>query len=159
MAVDKNKATINFISSYPEINTSPLFVNFMNGADNDFQFMTDSNDSALNKPFVDGSVLKRYIFSIVVTKAITDDAIAKDILENENVTDIAEIQAFMDWINAQGELNIFPDFGEDCVIEEMHTTAENPDMTGINVEVSPALAIYCVEIRIDYIDYSKVIWS
>ena len=157
--VDKNKATLNFIANYPGINTSPLFVNFMKANNDDVQFITDSNDSAMNRTFVDGSVAKQYLFSIIVSRTISDEAIAKDIMENENVTDIAEIQAFMDWINEQGENQNFPDFGSNCVIEEMHTTSENPDINGINIEVSPALALYSMEIRIDYIDYSKVIWS
>ena len=127
--------------------------------DDDVQFLTDSNETALNKTFVDGSVMKRYTFTLVITKSITDLAIAKDILDNENIGDIADIQTFMDWINEQGDNNNYPIFGDTCVIEEMHTTSENPSLDGINTDVTPALAMYSMEIRIDYIDYSKVIWS
>lgn len=157
--MDKNTATINFLAEYPDIQTSPLFVNFIKAKDDNIQFMPSSNDKALNKPFVDGSVLKRYTFSLVITKSMTDLALPKDVLSNENLDDIAELQALMDWINEQGESNNFPDFGDKCVIEEMHTTAENPSLDGINTEVTPALALYSMEIRIDYIDYTKVIWS
>ena len=159
MSVDKNKATINFIANYPGMATSPIFFNFINAKDNDIQFLTDSNDKTVNRPFVDGSVMKQYTFTLLLTKSITDMAIAKDIMLNENIDDIADIQAFMDWINEQGENEIFPNFGESCIIEEMHTTSENPSLDGIDDEVTPALALYSVEIRIDYIDYSKVIWS
>ena len=159
MMVDKNKATINFIATYPGIETSPIFVNFLTANDDDVQFLTDSNETALNKTFVDGSVMKRYTFTIVITKSITDLAIAKDILDNENIGDMADIQTFMDWINEQGDNNNYPIFGDTCVIEEMHTTSENPSLDGINTDVTPALAMYSMEIRIDYIDYSKVIWS
>jgi len=157
--VDKNTAIINFLVTYPDIQTSPLFVNFINAKDNNVQFMPSSNDKALNKPFIDGSVLKRYTFSLVITKSMTDTALPKDVLANENLEDLAEIQHLMDWINEQGDNHNYPDFGEDCVIEEMHTTAENPSLDGINTEVTPALALYSMEIRIDYIDYTKVIWS
>lgn len=159
MTIDKNKATLNFITTYPGITTSPIFMNFINAKDNDVQFITDSNDTSLNRNFVDGSKMKRYIFTIVISKSITNLAIAKDEMVSENIDDIAEIQDFMDWINEQGDNEIYPDFGEQCVIEEMHTTAENPSLDGIDTEVSPALALYSIEIRIDYIDYSKVIWS
>ena len=155
----KEKAILAFITEYPETQDSPIFINFINAQDNDIQFLTSSNDKALNKKFVDGSEMKRYTFSLVITKSVTDMAIAKDLLINENIDDIADIQAFMDWINEQGENHVYPDFGEDCVIEEMHTTAENPSLDGINTEVSPALALYSMEIVIDYIDYSKIIWS
>lgn len=159
MATDKNKAILDFIATYDGIATNPVFVNFINAKDDDIQFLTSSNDVALNRPFIDGSVMKQYTFSLVITKSITDMAIAKDVMTNENVDDIADIQAFMNWVNEQGDNHTYPDFGEDCVIEEMHTTSENPSLDGIDDEVSPALALYSMEIRIDYIDYSKVIWS
>ena len=156
---DKNTATINFLINYSGFTTSPLFVNFIKAIDNNIQFLTDSNEKALNKPFIDGSVLKRYTFSIVITKSMTDTALPTTTLTNENIEDIAEIQSLMDWINEQGDNHNYPDFGADCVIEDMHTTAENPSLDGINTEVTPALALYSIEIRIDYIDYTKVIWS
>lgn len=157
--VDKNKAILDFITTYTGITTSPIFVNFINAKNDDIQFLTSSNDKSLNRKFIDGSVMKQYTFSLVITKSITDMAIAKDLLENENIDDMADIQAFMDWVNEQGENQNYPNFGEDCVIEEMHTAAENPSLDGINTDVSPALALYSMEIRINYIDYSKVIWS
>ena len=157
--MDKNKAILDFITTYDGIETSPIFVNFINAKDNDIQFLTDDNEVYLNRKYIDGSVMKRYTFSLIITKSMTSMAIAKDELTSENIDDLADIQKFMDWINEQGENQVFPDFGENCVIEEMHTTSENPSMHGINTEVSPVLALYSVEIRIDYIDYSKVIWS
>ena len=159
MYMDKNKATINFLVTYPDLLTSPLFVNFINAKNENIQFMPSSNDKALNKPFIDGSVKKRYTFSLVITKSMTDLAFPTTTLTNENIEDLAEIQSLMDWINEQGDNYNYPDFGTDCVIEEMHTVAENPSLDGINTEVTPALALYSMEIRIDYIDYTKVIWS
>ena len=147
--MDKNKAILEFITTYSGIETSPIFINFINANNDNVQLLTASNEKGLNRQFVDGSVMKRYTFSLVITKTITNTAIAKDILTNENIDDIADIQAFMDWVNEQGDNHNYPNFGEDCVIEEMHTTSENPSLDGINTEVS----------RIDYIDYSKVIWS
>lgn len=157
--VDKNKATLDFITTYEGIEQSPIFINFINAKDEDVQILTDSNEVSLNRPFIDGSVKKQYTFSIVVTKSITNLALAKDGLLSENIDDLADMQAFMDWVNEQGENRNYPNFGDKCVIEDMHTTAENPSIDGINTEVSPALALYTMDIRIDYIDYSKVIWS
>lgn len=156
---DKNTAILDFLVNYEGFQSSPMFVNFINAKDNDVQFLTDSNDKALNRPYIDGSVKKRYTFSLVITKSMTDLALPTTSLTNENIEDIAEIQALMDWINEQGENHVYPNFGENCIIEEMHTTAENPSLDGINTEVTPALALYSLEIWIDYIDYTKVIWS
>ena len=157
--MDKTKAVLNFITTYDGIETSPIFVNFINAKNDDIQLLTSENETVLNRKFIDGSVMKQYTFTIVVTKSITSLAIAKDGLLSENIDDLADMQKFMDWINEQGYNRNFPDFGENCTIEEMHTTAENPSITGINTEANPALALYNIEIRIDYIDYSKVIWS
>lgn len=157
--MDKNQAILNFIVGYEGIATSPIFVNFINAKNNDVQFIPDSNDKALNSRFIDGSIMKQYTYSLVIIKSISDMAIAKDIMSGENIDDLVDIQRLMDWINEQGENQNYPDFGEKCVIEDMHTTAENPSLDGINTEVTPTLALYSMEIRIDYIDYSKVIWS
>ena len=160
--IDKNQAVLNFIGTYEGIATSPIFINFINAKDKDIQFLTMSNEKALNHRFIDGSVMKQYTFSIVITRSITDMAMVKELEtgeNNENIDDLAEIQSFMDWINEQGDKEHYPDFGSDCVIEEMHTTAENPSIDGVNTEVTPALALYSMEIVIDYIDYSKIIWS
>ncbi len=157
--IDKNTATINFLTTFPDIQTSPLFVNFIKAKDDNIQFMPSSNDKTLDKPYIDGSVKKRYTFSLVITKSMTDTALPTSTLTNENIDDLAEIQSLMDWVNEQNDLHNFPNFGDKCEIEEMHTSAENPSLDGINTEVTPALALYSMEIWIDYIDYTKVIWS
>ena len=162
MSVDKNTATLDFLATYPDIQGNRLFFNFINAHDNDIQFISSSNEKVLDKPYVDGSVKKQYNFSLVITKTMSSQAIAKDAelgLMSENLDDIADIQAVMDWVNEQGEARNFPDFGDKCIIDAMHTSAENPNLDGINTEAKPALALYSMEIRIDYIDYTKVIWS
>lgn len=158
-SIDKNQAVVDFLMTYEDIQTIPLFFNFINAKDNNIQFLTSSNDKDLNKQFIDGSVLRRYEFSLLITKSITDMAMVNGVLTNENVEDIADIQKVMDWINEQNDLQNFPNFGDKCVVEEMHTLSDNPSLDGINTEVSPALAMYSMAIRIDYIDYNKVIWS
>ena len=164
-AIDKNQATIDFIITYSGISTSPIFVNFIDAKDNDIQFITDDNETSLNKEFVDGSVMKRYTFSLLITRSIANFAIVTAqpsigaTLSNENIDDLADIQKFMDWINEQGESHNFPDFGKNCIIEEMRTTTDNPSIEGFNTEVNPVLCMYGIEIVIDYIDYTKVIWS
>lgn len=157
--MDKNKAVVEFLTTYEGIATSPIFLNFINAQNNDIQILTKDNEVMLNRKFIDGSVMKQYTFSIVVTKSITSLAMVKEGVISENIDDLADMQAFMDWVNEQGENQNYPNFGESCVIEEMHTTAENPSIDGITSEPSPALALYSMEIRIVYIDYSKVVWS
>lgn len=157
--IDKNQAVIDFLCSYENIQSNPLFFNFINAKDNNIQFLTETNDKSLSRQYIDGSVARQYTFTLMITKSITDMAILQGSLTNENLEDIANIQEIMDWINEQNDEQNYPNFGEECIIEEMHTTAENPSLDGINTEVSPALALYSMQIRIDYIDYTKIIWK
>lgn len=166
MAVDKNKAVIEYITSYPDIQSVPLFFNFINAKDNNIQFLTESTDKSLSIHYIDGSVKRQYEFTLVITKSITDLAVVKPDptqeevwLSNENIEDMADIQALMDWINEQDDEHNYPNFGEDCVIENIHTLTENPQLEGVNTDVTPALAMYSMSIGIVYIDYSKTLWK
>lgn len=159
MSVDKNQAVINYIIQCPEIINSPLYFNFLNANDGTTQLLTQSNERYASKRYIDGSVLKIYSFTIVISKSTADIAVVKlEGYPNENVSDMADIQALIDWIQEQEDLHNYPNFGEDCLVEEISTTSENPHFDGIDEQVSPPLAIYSVTIEIKYLDVSKVIW-
>lgn len=157
--VDKNQAVIDYIVECPTIRNSPLYFNFINAEDDTNQFVTQSNERYASKRYVDGSILKIYSFTIILYKSTADIAVVKlDGYPNENISDMSDIQALIEWISEQNELHNYPDFGEDCIIEEISTTTENPNFDGIDDQVSPPLAIYSVTIEIQYLDESKKIW-
>ena len=159
MAVDKQSAIISYILQCPQIQNSPLYFNFINAKDNSNQIVTSANDKYANKPYITGSVEKIYTFTIMIFKSITDDAIVK--LEgymHENVEELAYVQGLIDWITAQNDLRNYPNFGTDCEVDSIETSEETPRLEGINVEVSPALAMYSVTIKVRYVDNSKNIW-
>ena len=70
-----------------------------------------------------------------------------------------QVQDIIDWITEQAELRNYPDFGEDCVIDDMRALSNNPNLNGVDTSIKPALAKYSVSIQIDYIDNSKKLWS
>ena len=78
--------------------------------------------------------------------------------ENENLSDMSDIQKLIEWIAEQNELRNFPDFGEDCIIDSISTTTEEPKFEGIDEQISPPLAVYSTSIQIRYIDMSKKLW-
>ena len=159
MGVDKNQAVIDYIIQCPEIVNSPLYFNFLNANDGTNQFLTQTSERYGSKRYIDGSILKIYSFMIVAFKSTADIAVVKlDGYPNENISDMADIQALIDWIQEQEDLHNYPNFGEDCLVEEISTTSENPHFDGIDEQVSPPLAIYSVTIEIKYLDVSKVIW-
>lgn len=167
--VDKNSAFIDYILQCPQIVDSPLYFNFINAKDNNTQIITNSDDRSISRPYVDGSVKRRYTFTIIQFKSITDIPIVKfptigtstseSTFSNENVDDLADMQALIDWISEQEDLHNYPNFGDNCEIDEIRATTDSPRFDGINTEINPNLAMYSIDIEIEYIDTSKVIWN
>lgn len=156
--MDKNKAVIDFLIQCPAIQNSPLYFNFTQAEDDNKQFVTTSNDKNMNKRFIDGSVQKRYTFTIIDYRSVAYQAIVKDpefMGANENVEELLDVQSIMDWINEQADAHNYPDFGEDCMIDDMRTLTENPNTNGVDTSLTPALAKYSISVQIDYIDSSK----
>ena len=157
--VDKNQAIIDFLLDCPQLAYNKMFFNFINGQDNDKQIITIANDRATQKPFIDGSVMKRYSFSIVDFRSVSYQAIVNvPGHPNENVEEMLDVQGILDWVKAQADARNFPDFGEDCIIDSMITSSETPNLNGVDTSVKPALAKYSMSIFIDYIDNSKKLW-
>lgn len=159
MATDKNQAVIDYIITCPTILNSPLYFNFINAKDDTNQFFTESTDTYSNKPFIDGSVEKIYTFTILTFKSAADIAVVKQSgYENENLSDMSDIQKLIEWIAEQNKLRNFPNFGEECIIDSIETTTEQPKFEGIDEQITPPLAVYSTSIQIKYIDISNLIW-
>ena len=157
--VDKNQAVIDYLITCPAILNSPLYFNFINAKNDTNQFLTATSDMYTTRRYIDGSAYKIYTFSIITFKSVADIAVPKiGGYESENVSDMATIQNLIDWIKEQETLKNYPNFGEDCEVDEILTTTENPRFGGVDNQVSPPLAVYVVSIQIKYIDKSKMIW-
>jgi len=157
--VDKNQAVIDFLINCPAIQSNPLYFNFLNAKDGNKQLVTSGNDKSMSQPYIDGSVMKRYTFTIIDYKSIAYQAIVKQPgYVNENVDEMLDVQAVMDWIEDQADARNFPDFGSTCVIDDMRTLTDNPNLNGVDTSVTPALAKYSMSIQIDYLDKTKAIW-
>lgn len=159
MRVNKNQAVIDYIITCPTILNSPLYFNFINAKDDTNQLFTNSTDTYTNRNFVDGSVEKLYTFTIITYKSAADIAVVKQSgYENENLSDMSDIQKLIEWITEQNEARNFPNFGEDCIIDSIETTTEQPKFDGIDDQITPPLAVYSTSIQIKYIDVSKRLW-
>lgn len=157
--VNKNQAVIDYLITCPNIFNSPLYFNFINAENNSNQFLTTSNDEYGNVTYVDGSVKRLYTFTILTYKSAADIAVVKmSGYPNENVSDMHDVQALIDWIKEQNELQNFPDFGSDCLIESIRPSTDEPNFDGIDEQTSPPLAVYSTSIKIEYIDTSKTVW-
>lgn len=158
--VDKNQAVINFLIDCPQLRDNPLFFNFVEAKDNNKQLLVLGNEKSLNTTFIDGSVMKRYTFTIIDYRSVAYQAIVKDTQHiNENVEELLDVQGIIDWISNQEDLHNYPDFGEKCQIESMTALTDNPNLNGVDSSTKPSLAKYSFSIRIDYLDTSKRIWN
>lgn len=158
--VDKNQAIIDFLLDCPQLMYNSVFFNAINAKDNDKQIITQSNDASLNSKYIDGSVLRRYTFTVIDFRSVIYQPLPKvEGYVSENVEELFDVQSIMDWVNEQADLQNYPDFGEDCVIDSMRTTSDNPNLNGIDTNVTPALAKYSMSIQIDYLDTSKAVWN
>lgn len=156
---DKNEAMINFLLECPTIQENPLFFNFAYEEDGNNHFITEKD--SIKRHFIDGSVLKHYTFTIASYYSVSHNAILKDgdNISDENIENMAKIQAILDWVNEQADNRNFPDFGEDCEIEEMETLTTDPDIDGIDTSVNPPVARYSVGVKLQYRDKSKKVWN
>lgn len=158
--VDKNQAIIDFLMQCPAIAENPVFFNFLNAKDNNKQIITQSTDRSLNHSYVDGSVGKRYTFTIIDFRSITYQPLPKQPgYSSENVEEMLDVQGILDWVNEQADIENYPDFGDNCLIDRMETTTDIPNLDGVDTQMAPALAKYSISIQIDYIDKSKTIWN
>ena len=158
--MDKNQAIIDYLNTCPSIVNNPLFFNFANAKDENKQITVRSSDKNRNRSYVDGSVEKQFSFTIYDFRSISYNAIVTQTgLVNENVDELKDIQGIIDWLTEQNELRNFPNFGEDCIIDSIYTTTENPDLAGVDKTVSPPVAVYAITINVDYLDTSKKIWQ
>lgn len=157
--MDKNEQLVNYFLTCPQIKDSPLYFNFIKAEDSTTQILTDYNDIYANTTYIDGSELKLYNFTIIMFRSVSPTAIAKvSGYTNENIVDLADIQALIDWVTEQNEIHNYPDFGENCIVQSIKSTTVNPIYSGIDIEVSPNLAVYNVTFQIEYLDISKKIW-
>ena len=156
--MNKDEAFINFIKTCELFNNEKLFFNFGIVEQGARQFITQSDDALIDKECIDGSKRKRYTMYLDTFKStsyipIVDDKLTVD----ENFEEFNEVQEILDWINDQDSIRNYPDFGTDIVIDKMQTTTNKPELVTVNRTLEPAVAIYRISVRIDYVDLSNTI--
>jgi hypothetical protein len=157
---DMNAVMLQYLCECPTIQENPIYFNFAQSQDNNQLFVTSTN--TINEEYVDGSKLRRYQFTLFVYKSLSYDPVVKMegyVKSHENVSEVADLQEILDWIQQQADEKNYPDFGTDCIIDNMKTATSNPVLYGTDVSVTPALAKYGMTVQIDYIDTSTVLFK
>lgn len=156
--MDKSQAVLNFLQTCPTIQKNPLFFNFGSIEDNATQAIIKSDDVALHRPYIDGSAYRRFTFSIDSFKSVAYNPVVSG-KPDENLEGFKEVQALLDWINAQDKIHNYPVFDNEFFIEKMKTLTSKPDLVGVDTTQTPSMAIYRISIQIDYIDKSDCLWK
>lgn len=160
MTVDKHEAMLKYLLQCPTVSNNPLFFNFGELKENSTQFITTSNSEKYTQRFIDGTEAKNYLFTLLTFKTISYNAIVKkEGYPAENITELAEFQEVIDWVNAQDDLNNYPDFGAECHIDRIMCTTANPVIADVDSDIEPAIATYSITISVDYLDKSKCVWG
>lgn len=158
--VDKHQAMIDYLLTCPQVRDNPLFFNFGEARENNNQFITTSNSETYGVEYIDGSRLKYYAFTLLTFKAISYNAVVKTGgKQDENLTEMTEFQEIIDWISDQDDAGNYPDFGEDCQVDNIVCLTANPVLSDVDASMEPAIATYTITIRVVYLDNSKKIWK
>ena len=156
--VDKYNAVIEYLKQCPQIASNPLFFNFAQAEDNNKQLLMTANEKVLNRQYIDGSVQKRFTFTIIDYRSVIYQALAQG-KNNENVEEILDVQGIIDWIEQQDAIQNYPSFGDNCIIDSISSQTDNPNLNGVDTNLKPAIAKYHISIVVDYLDTSKCIWN
>ena len=159
--MSKDEIMIEYLLTCPYIRDNSLFFNYAEGEDNTNHFETNATDVSVQKPFVDGSVLKQYTFTLASYKSLGYRAVdVEDVSTDENIDDLEEVQQILEWINEQADNGNFPNFGTGYVVEEMECSTDRPKLDGMfNDAVGTPIARYSIVIRLQYIDNTKLLWN
>ena len=159
--MEKDDIMIEYLLQCSSVGDRSLFFNYAEGEDDTNHFVTQATDVKTQKPFIDGSVEKRYSFTLISYKSIGYRPVDNDnVSSDENLDELAEVQAIIDWINVQSESKIYPDFGANCQIDEMICTTDKPVLLGVFADTQGnPMARYSMTIQIDYLDITKKIWK
>lgn len=117
--------------------------NFSGESPDRVSFLTNYSDK-VRKNYIRIGAEKEYGFTILITKFYSQDS------DDLNLQAMNFAQAFMDWLDAQGEKKVFPDLGEKCQVKKMEVLQNMPNLSGIDME--NGVAQYMIQCRVIYFE-------
>ena len=158
--MDKNQALINYLLTCEKIKNSSLYFNLASIKNGVTQLVPLTQDKAVNTPYIDGSVDKKYSLTVILYLSTNPVPVPKVINKTvDSIVDMSEVQQLIDWVANQEKTKNYPDFGKKCPVNKIAVTSENPRTDQIDMSVTPPLAKYSFTIEVYYTDISDVIWN
>lgn len=128
-----------------ELAGNVLNFNFSPESADEFALITNYSDKVV-KEFITGDTRKAYGFTVIIIKNYSTFA------DDCNLDAMNFAQGFMDWIESQNRLKVYPDFG-DCEVEKMEVLQNMPNLAGVNKDAG--LARYMIQARILYMEHDN----
>lgn len=117
--------------------------NFSPNSSDKITFVTNYSDK-VRKKYIRVGAEKEYGFTILITKSYSQDD------DDLNLEAMNFAQAFMDWLDEQGEQKQFPNFGDKCQVKKMETLQNMPNLAEIDME--NGVARYMLQCRVIYFE-------
>ena len=160
MDINKNQNMIDYLMTCAFISSGSLFFNYAEESESTYSFLTVADDKDLQKPYIDGSVLKRYTFQLICYKPLSNNPLVNEAgFIDENMQNLEEVQKVLDWIEEQESIRNYPYFGDLIQPERIYCMTNDPNLFAIDTESDPALAKYSVVVRFEYLDKTKMLFS
>lgn len=127
------------------IKNNKLFLNAVEASDSNIQIVTQQISRNEAKHYVDGSVLHKVRFTVFDFKSISFNQLLKTMVDkNENVTDLLEVGNINEYVKAQNESGVFPDFGVGYEVESIYCEYSTPSTPSIdNTLAKYSIPIVC----------------
>lgn len=129
-----------------ELTRDILHFNYSPESSDSFGLITNYAEKTVKK-FINGDARKAYGFTIEIIKEYSTFG------DDLNLECMNFVQGFMDWLDDQNTEKNYPDFGDNCEVEEIEILQNMPNFAGMNPEAG--LARYMVQGRILYIERDK----
>ena len=158
MTNDKYTVMLDYLRQCPAMQ-GVLGFQTVDAQDGSLRVLTTGADAEYRRTYIDGSVLRRFDFTIEFYRTMSYVPYVEGTPEPiENIQDILDVQELIDWIDDQKSAQNFPEFGAGYVVDSITPMNDQPNLAWLDaVNYDPPLAKYTVNIRVEYMDYTRAI--
>ncbi len=148
---DLNQAVVEWLKQNPEIQR--LYTIFGKEQAGNLLFVPKPN-KIKEKQFIDGSELKSYSLALYSFAEISRQPVeCAEPEPTRNMKKLYEVENLIQWVEAQEQNRNYPNFGQHCKVEKVEVLFGNAKPS----VKTPELAKYSIQIRIEYVDFSKAL--
>ena len=148
-------ATLAFLKQCPAL-SGLLGLNAIAGEN--VRVLTQGSSRAENRHYIDGSEGRAFDFVIEFYKPLnTLPYIAERGEDNQNLKSVLDVQELSSWRDEQRYEGNAPDFGDQCVVDDVKSMNNEPVLAWVDAQQAPPIAKYTVTVRVEYIDYTNSI--